>query len=151
MNKEEFDMLTEDQKYGLVCQALEVLEDKESNKEIYNSEVSRTVYLRCKPTYEFQSIEFDWDFDFGDEEDLNKMFDMYVTLLHFLQDVAPDQSKPVKREKFDKPFKKEDLLASAKQLALLDKLGVIYPTNCSKSVASKLIEEAKSKNGLFKE
>ena len=116
MNKEEFEMLTSDQKYQLVCQAIEILDDKESNKEIYNSEVSRTVYLRCKPTYNFQSIEFDWDFDFGDVEDLNKMFDMYVTLLHFLQDVAPDQSKPIKREKFGKPFKKSEFNPSEKGL-----------------------------------
>ena len=120
MTREEFEMLTEEQKE----QALAYLEDKPA----------QVVMCKCKPTYNFQSIEFEWPLT---KENYSDMYQLYCDMLQFMIENAPEQiAKNGKAE----PAEPEEP-ATEKQLALLDRLGVKYSKNISLKKARILIKE----------
>ena len=81
----------------------------------------KLVTFKCKPTYAFQSIEFEYTCDVNDDNEITNMSQLYVRVLAELMMLAPEQpdaKKPVK-----KPVKKGPP-ATARQKAYLKKLGV---------------------------
>lgn len=73
--------------------------------------------LKCKPVYNFQSVEF--EVEVKTPEDTEKAFEFYKVVLEHLQKIAVDQPGPVKQA----PVKKEPM-ATEKQIACLTRLGV---------------------------
>lgn len=53
----------------------------------------REIMIKCKPCYNFQSLEFDYIADLDNENSLNEMFDFFDKLLTGLQAIAPEQQK----------------------------------------------------------
>lgn len=87
------------------------------------------IKIKCKPTYNFQSMEFEWELT---DENREEMFNLYTDLLEFLEGIAPEQEvKPAKKVK----------LATDKQLDLLDQLGVDYDDDVTQEEASNLIDK----------
>lgn len=86
--------------------------------------------FKCKPTYQFQSIEFDYTVQTVD--DLPKMFDLYNCVLKGLIDIAPIQE--------NKPVKASEPLATDKQKSIMDRFGIKYNNNTTSKEAQKLIQ-----------
>lgn len=97
----------------------------------------RTVYCKCKPTYNFQSIEFEWYLTDSNKEEMK---DLYLELLSFLMDNAPEQATAK-----EEPKKKVNP-ATEKQKAIMDRFGILYPKDCSVEFAQKLIKESIDKS-----
>lgn len=97
--------------------------------------------LHFKPTYDFQTVEF--DFDMENKGDLDGAFELYAELIKRLKEVAPEQpsNKPkpknVVKNVVKKPFKP---LATQKQKDILDKYGIEYTDDITCEEASKLIK-----------
>lgn len=126
MTLEEFEMLTKEQKE----QALAYKETYDAYKDLE----AQSVICKCKPTYNFQSIEFEWKLT---KENYSDMFQLYCDLLQFMIENAPEQmTKPGKPEP-----KEPEEPATEKQIALLNKLGVKIPKNLSLKQARILIKE----------
>ena len=132
MTLEEFNMLTKEQQE----QALAYQETYKEYKELE----AHSMIFKCKPTYNFQSIEFEWEA--GSDEDLEPMFKLYDTIVKKLQEIAPEQpANTVKKEP-----KKKVVPATEKQLSIMDKFGIKYPEDCSLELAQKLIKENMQKS-----
>lgn len=86
--------------------------------------------FKCKPTYQFQSIEF--EFDVKVSKDLDEMFDMYDRVLKGLIRISPEQSK-------NQSVSKEPL-ATPGQKATMDKFGIAYGPDTTKKQAQALIQ-----------
>lgn len=86
--------------------------------------------FKCKPTYQFQSIEFDYPVQTPD--DLPKMFDVYNRVLKGLMEIAPIQE--------NKPAKASEPLATEKQKSIMDRFGIKYNNNTTAKEAQKLIQ-----------
>ena len=53
----------------------------------------REIMIKCKPVYNFQSLEFEYIIDLDNEESFNEMFDFFDKMLTGLQAIAPEQQK----------------------------------------------------------
>lgn len=90
--------------------------------------------VKCKPTYNFQSVEFEWEVRCP--EDVEGMFEVYKVLLEGLIRVAPSQpGQPAEVEP-----------ATEKQLEILKKFKIPHKANISKEEAGKLIKKNIEKN-----
>ena len=137
MTLEEFEMLTEEQKR----QALAYQETYQEYKDLE----AHSMIFKCKPTYNFQSIEFEWEA--GTELELEAMFNLYDNIVKKLQEIAPEQpTNNVKKETVKKESKKKVVPATEKQIALMNKFGIKYPEDCSLELAQKLIKENMQKS-----
>ena len=95
------------------------------------------IYCKCKPSYNYQSIEFEWDIT--DEKSKKEMYEFYKECLEFLQEVAPEQPDKV----LFKTAKPRQKMASEKQLDYMDHLGIKHPKNCTSAQAQRLLDEFK--------
>lgn len=88
----------------------------------------RTIKFKCKPTYNFQSIEFEYECT---ENYLEPMFNLYKKIVDHLIRVTPTQPNqaPVKP-------------ASAKQIEIMEKFRIPYQPGISYDAADKLIKES---------
>lgn len=101
-------------------------EIKEFWTEVDNDE--KLYKFHCKPTYQFQSIEFDYECT---EKDIAKMVQMYKKVLDELMKVSPVQEKaPVQVSN----------LATDKQKEIMKKFGIKYTTTTTREEAQKLIQ-----------
>lgn len=95
--------------------------------------------LKCKPTWQFQSVEFDWEIvdgvDF--EAQVITMFKTYDKVLKGLQKIAPVQDQ--KNQKPAEP------LATQRQKDTMDLYGIDYPDNITSKQAQALIQRSMSK------
>lgn len=105
----------------------------ENNVEIDSTEIT-PLKVHCKPTYNFQSVEF--DYEVYTEEDIENMFKIYKQMIENLVEIAPSQ-EPVKKEPVEP--------ATEGQLAILKKYNIKYKPNVSKEEASKLIQKSMGK------
>lgn len=112
--------------------------DKEQQEEVLNTLLAETeaepvfsLHVKCKPTYNFQSIEFEWDLT---DDNFPEMLEWYHRIVSGLQDIAPEQ--PDNKKPASKGPK-----ATASQIALLKKLGVQYDKDITAKEASKLIDK----------
>ena len=96
--------------------------------------MSRKVMCKCKPCYEYQSIEFEWELDLDDVNNQQEMCDLYMRIVRFFQKEAPKQSTPQGK----KPIQ---AMATQQQLDYMDSLGIKHPKDCSKAQAGRLIDE----------
>lgn len=114
MTKEELEMLTEEER--------EAYENTE-------------IVFKCKPTYNFQSIEFEYKVNpfYG----LNELFDVYKAVLEGLTELAPDQPGQMVKE-VGEP-------ATEKQLEILKKFKIPYRKGVTKQEAQKLISDSMKK------
>lgn len=88
--------------------------------------------VHCKPTYNYQSVEFDWEIkDLG--EDINKLKAVYLALTNMLIEIAPEQPEKGKAVVKEEP-------ATVKQLEILKKFKIPHNPHVSKEEASKLIQ-----------
>lgn len=100
--------------------------------------------LKCKPVYNFQSIEFEYvinEMDF--EEESKRMFEIYNLILKGLQQVAPEQPALAKPVAPKKEPKKELLTLGQKNF--LTSLGIPFDDTTTKEEANELIKKATRK------
>lgn len=96
---------------------------------------NQVITFKCKPTYAYQSIEFEYKCRVDCPEDFAKMEALYNTALDLMMRTAPEQPDSKKPVKKGPP-------ATKRQLAYLDKLGIHYNKDITASDASKLITKA---------
>lgn len=87
--------------------------------------------FKCKPTYQFQSIEFEVE---GTKYDIDTILDLYKRVLDGLIQISPEQEKKV-----SKPV---EALATDKQKGIMDRYGIKYGPNTTMSEAQQLIKKS---------
>ena len=107
-------------------------------EELEEVEDNYPILCRCKPTYNFQSIEFDFMLT---KDNRGDMYKLYKDLLFFLQTNAPEQDTCIRRAPKKKEKPKEPL-ASEKQKAIMDKYGIEYDDNTTQKEAYNLIKNS---------
>ena len=112
---------------------------EEQLQELHEAEEDFSLILKCKPTYNFQSIEFEWEVT-NPEEDLKQLAVVYKSLLDMLIALAPEQAgtKLVSSTSKGEP-------ATEKQLEILKKFKIPHEDGISKKEANKLISASMSK------
>lgn len=95
----------------------------ENEKRVFN--------FKCKPTYNFQSVEFEFE---GCMDDLGEMFDLYKAIVNGLMLLAPEQPTKVSIPAPE--------LASAKQREIMDKFHIKYKSSITKAEAQELIKKS---------
>lgn len=97
--------------------------------------------IHCKPTYNFQSIEF--DYDITSYNDIKKAMALYKLFVDELMAVAPEQ--PAKQvEKVAVKPKAE--MPTEKMYTIMDRFGIPYTSKTTKVEAQKLIADNINKN-----
>jgi hypothetical protein len=99
-------------------------------KEVYS--------FKCKPVYNFQSIEFEF---VGGKDDIPQMIDLYQEVLKNLMAISPEQPNtkaPIQRANIIKP--------SPRQYEIMDSFGIPYNDMTTREQASKLITESMEKS-----
>lgn len=94
------------------------------------------ITLKCKPCYNFQSVEFEYTIE--TLEELDTMMNIYSKILQDLIAIAPAQEAK-------EPEVKEEP-ASEKQIELMKKLKIAIPEDCTKEQARVLIANVFEKN-----
>lgn len=97
--------------------------------------------MKCKPTYDFQSVEF--DFSVQSDKDLDEMKEMYQKVLNILVEIAPEQGGTKKVVKVAEP------LASKAQKETMDRFHIKYDETTTRKQATALIQA--SIDGLIEE
>ena len=92
--------------------------------------------MKCKPTWQFQSVEF--DYNVNGPADLPDMFNIYKKVLQGLMEIAPVQD-PKQQAKSAEP------LATQRQKEIMDQHGIKYTASTTQKQAYELIN--KSMNG----
>lgn len=49
--------------------------------------------VKCKPVYNFQSVEFEMEIDPNNELEIINLFNVYNTMLAYMKNIAPEQEK----------------------------------------------------------
>ncbi len=88
--------------------------------------------VKCKPTFNFQSIEFETEIDENNANDYAWLKTIYSNFVQILKDVAPAQEETPKGS---------EKLASPAQLAILDRFNIPYNKGITAMEAGRLIEE----------
>ena len=145
MKLEEFNMMSKDQQE----QALAYLEELEAESCYWHNlqqageeceEKDPVVICHCKPTYEYQSIEFEW---FLTEDNKEDMKDLYVELLDFLVAYAPAQRNVSPKGKSQNNVNThKEPKATERQLEILDDFEIPYKKGITKAEASELIKRS---------
>lgn len=87
--------------------------------------------MKCKPTYQFQSVEF--DYNVVTTKDLSDMFDMYNRVLKGLMEIAPIQ---------EKQLAPKDPPATQRQKDIMDLHGIKYKPDVTTKEAQALIQRS---------
>ena len=90
------------------------------------------INLKCKPCWNFQSIEF--EFAIEDKSELPKVMDLYSEVLSRLMLIAPEQKK--------EPIAPAVKLASDKQKETMRKFDIPFTLKTTAEEAQKLIQES---------
>lgn len=77
--------------------------------------------VKCKPVYNFQSVEFEYEIHDGNPKDIEAMFMIYKQLMDGLQKVAVEQ--PALAKPVAKPQKPKEEMATPNQVQLLVSFG----------------------------
>ena len=88
--------------------------------------------VKCKPTFNFQSIEFETEIDETNPRDFEQLKTLYSSFVQILKDVAPTQEETPKGS---------EKLASPAQLSILDRFNIPYNKGITAMDAGRLIEE----------
>lgn len=97
--------------------------------------------MKCKPTWQFQSVEFDFEIDPKIDEDrqIDIMFELYNRVLNGLMKIAPIQDQKV-------PQQKKESLATDRQKELMDYYDIDYDDNTTVKQAQVLIDKSIKKS-----
>ena len=125
MTEQEFEMLTEEQKWQLYATAIDELSSLKANQ-------GRVWHF--KPSYAFQCAEADI---YVSEENKDSVLDEISTIVDILKATAPEQPEGIAKEP-----KKKFIPATEKQIAIMDKFGIKYPNKCSVEEAQNLIKKS---------
>ena len=117
---------------------VEIWEDEE---EYYEDELPERNYIfKCKPCYNFQSVEFEYNCA---PSEIPQMMEIYKMIIDELQKIAPEQigskqapSKPVE-------------MATENQYKLMKKLGIEWSKPMSKEEARKVIARAMKEYWIY--
>lgn len=120
MTREEFNALPKEEQDQVIDSLLQIQDS------IVPTPV---IKCKCKPTYNFQSIEFEWDLT---DDNFPNMLELYYRLVEGLKDVAPEQPDNKKPK---------GPVATDKQKSLLKKLGVKFDNDITAKEATKLIDQ----------
>lgn len=95
--------------------------------------------VKCKPVYNFQSVEF--EMEINNEVDFNLMTERYKKILDMLQSIAPEQAQV--KVVGSKPTKPKELMSTDNQQKYLLGLGVSIEesSKMTKKEASEKIKE----------
>lgn len=96
--------------------------------------------LKCKPTFNYQSIEY--EFEINNEYDMDKCLKTYAFLVKELMKIAPEQEEKGRR----KPAEPKEELATDKQKEILARYGIPYDKTTTKKQAYELIKSNKEKD-----
>lgn len=122
----------EEKKFQYFDRCGETLEDNEQLSPIRHT-------IHCKPVYNYQSVEFDWDIHIGnEEEDLADMEHLYTMMLEML--VRVSQNAPQKD--VSKPVQPQEELASEKQKQILRDFHIEFKEPLTKKQAHALIKKS---------
>ena len=89
------------------------------------------ITFKCKPTYQFQSIEFEVA---ASIDEIPKVKELYKTVLDQLIEIAPEQEKKTAKTLPSEP------LATENQKKTMDKFGIGYGPDITKKQAQALIQ-----------
>ena len=97
------------------------------------------VRIHCKPVYNYQSVEFDWELPIGNvEEEMTAMEGFYSRMLEML--VRVSQNAPQAETK--KPAAPVEELASEKQKEILRNFHIDFKPDITKKQAHALIKKS---------
>lgn len=156
MTREEWEMLSDEQKFDLFNNMEDLQQYADADDSVYH----RLVKCKCKPTYNFQSIEFEWDLDIDDDTEDNKqqMFELYGAMVDYLMSIAPEQptnvvrkASTVKTAKNTQKAMKADAPATAKQIEILKMYHIPYTKGITVKEAIELITASIKKKNNNKE
>lgn len=105
----------------------------EYEEQLFWDEVERdekTFNFKCKPTYQFQSIEFDFR---GTKDDIPEMVEMYNQVLQELMKIAPAQ---------EKGSVQVSNLATDKQKETMKRFGIKFAPTTTREEAQRLIQKS---------
>lgn len=95
--------------------------------------------FKCKPTFQFQSIEFDYNVDDNSdvvaEQDIKDMFALYTKVLKGLMEIAPIQDQ----KQAPRPA---EPLATDKQKEIMKRFGIKFTAQTTAKEAQKLIQQS---------
>ena len=102
--------------------------------------------MKCKPVYNFQSVEFDFELDYDKDkydDSIEEMFDLYEDIVEHLKEVAPEQPKvqSVAPKSTKKNYNEEP--ATLGQKNYLRANGIPFGDDITKDEAFKLIKSMK--------
>ena len=103
----------------------------ENEKKVFN--------FKCKPTYNFQSVEFEFQ---GTTDDIPEMMALYDCIVKELIVIAPDQSQ----SSFAKKVVPQEGMPTEKVYAIMDRFGIKYTSKTTKKEASELIQKSLDKS-----
>lgn len=99
------------------------------------------VLMHFKPTYDYQTIEFDYEYTPENEETIIELLDRCYQMMMATAPIQPDTAKKA-------PKKAYEPKATVKQLNYLKNLGVKHSPDITAAEASKLIKEAIEQDAL---
>lgn len=101
----------------------------------------RDIIIKCKPVYNFQSVEFEMPVDLDNLETLDEVFDIFDKILTGLQAIAPEQQKV--QQVAPKSAKPKEPMSTENQQNYLLGLGVPIEDSkrMTKKEASNMIKE----------
>ena len=93
--------------------------------------------MKCKPTYQFQSVEFDWEIipELDEDIQIQAMFKTYEKVLKGLMKISPVQD-PKAQPKPAEP------LATDKQKQIMDTYGIKYTASTTQKEAYEKIKKS---------
>ena len=100
----------------------------------------KSLRVHCKPVYNYQSVEFDWEVPYGDsfESSLKAMERMYAHMLQML--VRVSENAPQKEA--NKPSAPVEEPASEKQKDILRNFHIDFKPDITKKQAHALIKKS---------
>ena len=105
-------------------------EEMEDMHEEYLKDINHLIRFKCKPVFNFQSVEFEYECDL---EHIPAMFEVYKAVLNELMTFAPEQNA-----KASAPVE----LATPKQREIMDKFHLKYKSNITRAEAQELIKKS---------
>ena len=117
-------------------------EEVEKMHDDYIRDINRLIRFKCKPTYNFQSVEFEYESDLNH---LGEMFEIYKAIVNELMIIAPEQ--PAKQvEKVSRKVEPAVEMPTKRMYEVMDHFGIKYTSKTTKAEASKLISDNMSKD-----
>ena len=128
-------------------ETIKKLQNESNDEEIISEPIEDNFSLKvhCKPTYDYQSLEFDWEIkNLG--EDFGYLKLIYKELVNMLMEVAPEQPdrKKAKPKKVEEP-------ATSMQMKILKQFNIPHDPDISKKEAGELIRRSVDRNGRMRQ